>query len=299
MKYYFILNPVAGPGKSKDLINDQIKQIDYNFDYEIYLTKGNKDATRFVREVVENNKEEICFIACGGDGTINEVFESCVNKDNVYVSCIPTGSGNDFVKCFKEYEFSVKNILNGTVKKIDAIKVNDRICVNVTNFGIDTAVCIYMNDQRAKRGYGKKSDYLVGVAKSIFTSMKTKAKIYADDKLLNNDDIVTSVTFSNGQYVGGSFNCAPKSKLDDGLIDICVIKANLIQFAKFVGPYSKGKHLDSESMKDLIIYTQAKKIKVTPLEDDFYYTLDGENIKADQIECEIMSKALNFIVPGK
>lgn len=299
MKYYLIANPVAGPGVAEKRIKEELSLSTNSIDYEIYLTKAKKDATDFVsKKIQENNNEEICFIAIGGDGTINEVFESCVKKENVYVSCLPSGSGNDFVKCFKGKTFSLKNIVEGTSKKIDVFKVNDRICVNVCNFGIETGVAKYVNDQRDIRGYGKKSDYIVGAVKALFKSTKSNVEVYADNQLLNHDGIISSCALCNGQYVGGSFHCGPKAELDDGYIDVCLVKGiGVLQFIQFIGPYQKGKHLDNPKMKDLITYKRVKHLEIIAKDSDFAYSLDGEIIDTKHFKCEMIEKGLNFIVP--
>ena len=300
MKYYLIANPVAGPGVAEKRIQEELALLDKTIDYKIYLTKAKKDATNFVAKTIQENKDDqLCFIAIGGDGTINEVFESCVNKENVFVSCIPSGSGNDFVKCFKDKTFSLKNIINGTTKKIDIFKVADRVCINVCNFGIETGIAKYVNDQRDIRGFGNKSDYIVGAVKALFKSTKSNVEVYADGKLLNNDGVISSCALCNGQYVGGSFNCGPKAKIDDGLIDVCLVKGiGVLQFIKFIGPYQKGKHLDNPKMKDLITFVRAKHIEVKAKDNDFAYSLDGEIIDTKHFECEMIEKGLNFIVPG-
>ncbi|MFR3062231.1 MAG: diacylglycerol kinase family protein [Holdemanella porci] len=39
---------------------------------------------------------------CGGDGTLHEVINGCAEKENVTISVIPIGTGNDFVKYFED-----------------------------------------------------------------------------------------------------------------------------------------------------------------------------------------------------
>ena len=298
MKYYFVINPAAGPGTSEKKIREQLDGLNELIDCEMYITKPDKDTTNFVRKTIEENPDkELCFIACGGDGTINEVFEACAHKDNVYVSCFPNGSGNDFVKNYGADNFTVEGIIHGTKTKIDIIRVEDRNCVNVTNFGIDTSVAKTVNEGRAKRGHGSSLDYPKGVVKAIFTSMKTRCKIIADGELLNPEGEVLSVTLANGQYVGGSYHCSPRAKLDDGLMDICIIKPiNIIKFAQFIGVYSKGEHLDNEKISKYLIYRQAKEVEVIA-EDGFEYTIDGEIVGSSHFFCKVEPLALNFIAP--
>ena len=60
----------------------------------LYTTKAVGDATAYVRAwCAQHLGEAVRFIACGGDGTINEVFNGAVGQENVSVSCYPCGSG--------------------------------------------------------------------------------------------------------------------------------------------------------------------------------------------------------------
>ena len=298
MKYYFIVNPLAGDGKAVESIKEQIEG---RKDCELYETKAPLDATEFVRKTIEENKgSKMRFVACGGDGTINEVFSGAIGAgDNVSVSVYPCGSGNDFVKVFGGTEKfdSIDKIIAAKEQKLDALKVGDRYSFNVTNFGFDTTVAITINKEREKTGHGNKNAYTKGVVTALLKSMNNKCSVWADDELLNPSGKALLCTVANGQYVGGSFKCAPRASTSDGLIEVCLIKPiSRIRFVKILTPYTNGEHLDREDMADIITYRQAKKVHVTA-PDGFAYSLDGEIIYSSDFEIEIIPGALNLAVP--
>ena len=298
MKYYFIVNPLAGDGKAVESIKEQIEG---RKDCELYETKAPLDATEFVRKTIEENKgSKMRFVACGGDGTINEVFSGAIGAgDNVSVSVYPCGSGNDFVKVFGGTEKfdSIDKIIAAKEQKLDALKVGDRYSFNVTNFGFDTTVAITINKEREKTGHGNKNAYTKGVVTALLKSMNNKCSVWADDELLNPSGKALLCTVANGQYVGGSFKCAPRASTNDGLIEVCLIKPiSRIRFVKILTPYTNGEHLDREDMADIITYRQAKKVHVTA-PDGFAYSLDGEIIYSSDFEIEIIPGALNLAVP--
>ena len=297
MKYTFVVNPKAGDKDNEKIVREEISKLSFKDDCVIYLTKGNKDATRYVKEYLDNHKgEELVFVACGGDGTISEVFNGVVGYDNVSVTCYPCGSGNDLVKTFGgEDKFKdLEKLLLSPSTKIDLLKVKDRYSVNVINFGFDTTVAIQVNEDRDKTGKGSKSSYTKGIIKAIIKSMKNKFKVYADGELLNPEGVGLLCTIGNGQYVGGSFKCAPRARVDDGLMEVCFVKTlSRFMLGSMIGTYTKGEHLDNEKMKKYIVYRQARKVKVEAPEG-FAYSLDGEIIYDNDFEIEIVDKALNF-----
>lgn len=300
MKYYFIVNPRAGEGKSEQVIRDGITKLAQKDECEVYLTKAIGDATVFVKKCCEENPgEKMRFIACGGDGTINEVFNGAVGYDNVSVSCYPCGSGNDFVKVFGGAEkfCNIEKLVSAPEQKLDLLKVGDRYSNNVTNFGFDTTVAITINKEREKTGQGNKNAYTKGVVTALIKSMKNTCTVIADGETLNPSGKCLLCTLANGQYVGGSFKCAPKAKTDDGLIEVCLIKPiSRLRFVKLLGPYTAGEHLDNDKFSDIIVYRQAKKIEVKA-QPGFAYSLDGEIIYSDHFTVEIAPAALNFAVP--
>lgn len=300
MKYIFILNPKAGAGGTEEKLRNEIAALPCSDQCEIYFTKAPLDATEYVkRTLAENPCEKFRFIACGGDGTINEVFSGAVGAENASVSCYACGSGNDFVKVFGGQEkFSdASKLISAPERKLDALKVGNRYSFNVTNFGFDTTVAITINNERAKSGHGNKNAYTKGVVTALLTSMKNNCTVTADGEVLNPDGKALLCTVANGQYVGGSFKCAPRAKTDDGLMEVCLIKPiSRIRFVKILTPYTNGEHLEREDMKDIITYRQAKTVSVSA-PDGFAYSLDGEIIYENSFTIEMVPGALNFACP--
>ena len=300
MKYVFIVNPHAGDTDRVQLIRDAIADLPEKDDCEIYPTKAPRDATAYVGKWCDEHPgEEVRFIACGGDGTVNEVFSGAVGRENVSVTCYPCGSGNDFVKAFGGADkfLSVPALLRAPARPLDLLKAGDRYSDNVVNFGFDTTVAITINEERAKTGHGNKNAYTKGVVKALLTAMKNTFTVKADGETLNPGGKALLCTVANGQYVGGSFKCAPKAETDDGLIEVCLIKPiSRLRFIKILKPYTNGEHIDSPDMKDIVIYRRAKKVEVDA-PAGFAYSLDGEIIYESHFTVEIVPGALSFAVP--
>ena len=297
IKTIFIVNPASGKGMGLATISAAIKELP---DCDIYTTVGAGDATRFVREYCLQHPDETTrFCACGGDGTLFEVVNGAAGFDNAEVTCFPCGSGNDFVKYYGGPDIfrDAEKLVSAGSAPIDLMQVGERYSINVVNFGFDTNVCKVMNQARNKPIIGGRNAYTWGIIVSLITAMKNKAKVYADGELLNEKGTLLLCTVACGKYVGGKYCCAPRSKNDDGMLELCLIKpVSRLTFLSLIGKYEKGLHLDDPKFKDLIIYRRCKKVEVVA-EDGFSYTMDGEVIDGSRFTCEVSPAALKFASP--
>lgn len=302
MRYVFIINPSAGGSNSEKQIRQQIERLPEKDDCLIHVTTGSEDARNFVKETCQKGQDEkFLFIACGGDGTLNAVANGVAGNDNAMLSVYPCGSGNDFVKAVggQEAYLDISRIIHGTPKKTDLLKVNDLYADNAIHFGFDTAVAMTVNEGRAKRGNAGKFLYVKGIIKALTTSMRNRFKVYADGELLDENGEALLCTLCNGQYVGGSFRSAPRSKYDDGLIEVCLVKpVSIFRFIRLISVYVKGEHLDDESLKDIVVYRQSRQVKVEAPEG-FAFSLDGEIIYENNFTVDVKNKAIDFVFPAK
>lgn len=297
MQNIFIFNPAAGGGTALETVE---KALTGRNNCEIYLTKGPRDATEYIRARCKVNPgEETRYIACGGDGTINEVASGLAGYPHVSMTAYACGSGNDFVKVFggKDNFLNIDALLTAQERTVDLLKVNDRWCVNVFNFGFDTCVAKTMAQVKSKPLIGGKRAYITGVVTALVTAMRNQCNVKVDGEYIHQGDMLLC-TVANGQYVGGAFQCAPRGLVDDGQIEVCLVKPiSRIQFVQLLGPYTNGQHLDSPKFKPLIVYRRGTVVEVEAPEG-FAASLDGEIVEGTYFKIEMCPRALRFAVPS-
>ncbi len=139
-KILFIINPISGIGKQKIIE----KLISENLDKSKFSVKIEYTKYRFhAFEISEKYKNLLDIIVIvGGDGSVNEVSQSLIFSKTI-MGIIPAGSGNGFARHLKIPLNLKKAILlfnNFSLKKVDSVKINDKIFVNVAGIGFDARI---------------------------------------------------------------------------------------------------------------------------------------------------------------
>ncbi len=296
MKHVFVVNPAAGNGSVPAFVREAIGG---RPDCEIYETKGKRDATGFVRSrCAQSPEEQLCFVACGGDGTVNEVASGVALNPHACMTVLPLGSGNDFVKAFGGAArfMNVDALLSAEPRPIDILKVGERWAVNAFHFGLDAAVAKTMIDVKPKPIIGGRNAYPTGVAKALIFNMRTWCRMAVDGESFHEGNMLLC-TVANGQYVGGSYRCAPRSLSDDGLAEICLVTpVSRFRFLNLMNAYKAGSHLEDPRFNGVVFYRRGRVIDVSG-KPGFMVSLDGEIVEGESFRVEVIHGGLRFAVP--
>lgn len=296
MLYIFVIN---GRADKRSIIDAELEKqlIGTSFKYDIYHTIGVGDGIRYVRIYCDlHPDDEVCFVACGGSGTVNEVASGIVGFRKKSMAIMAYEGTNDFIKYYPGRNFqSVAEIMNGETVKVDIIRVNDNYALNVINLGFDGMVA-YQANRMIESGVEQKTAYRKSVMRSIIGHRVNHVRVEADGIALNRKSILLC-TMANGRWCGGQFLCAPRAVVDDGLIDVCLFKTcSLISFLRILGPYEKGEHLDNRFCQRRMKYCRAKHLKLTS-KYLIYICLDGEITASTEFDIDILPQAITLVLP--
>ena len=295
MYYIFVVNSRADKASILDDVRKQISDVDIN--YTLYRTKGPGDATRFVRLYCEfHPKEEVCFVACGGSGTFNEVASGVIGYSLKYVAFMAYGLTNDLTKYFEGRDFkSLRDIMDGEAMPIDAIRCNGEYAFNVASFGFEAMVGFEAN-MYAEAGDSK--PYERGIVKSVFKSRYNNFKILADGRPISKGRTL-QVSVANARWCGGQFMTAPTAIIDDGYLDLVVFRAmSILSFARVVPKYASGKHITDPFCQKYLTYRRIKHMEISS-PDIMFISLDGEITASTHFSVDVVPKAVTMMLPTK
>ena len=233
--YYFVVNPISGCGKGKKIWNTIKKELDQlSVEYEAFLLRQKGEA-RTIAASLSALTQPFTLVVVGGDGTLNEVIGGLSSFINVTLGCIPTGSGNDFVrglKLEKDPLTALHQILHP--QKLRRLKIGQTIspsgcrsafCVS-SGIGFDAAVCngAYRSGMKDMLNWFHlgKLVYTGTALKQLFTSRLCPMKLTLDD----GQELVYPHAFfaavMNLPYEGGGFRFAPDADPCSDRFTLCI-----------------------------------------------------------------------------
>jgi len=287
-RYLFIINPVAGIGGKKHF-PEMIMRVFGEMDVivETCFTTGRGDASRLVRE---NWERFDVFVAVGGDGTVNEVISAVAGTEKLF-ALIPAGSGNALGR---ELGLSMwparalKEMVASHLRIIDTGKVNGRRFVNVCGVGFDAHIA----GRFAKSKLRGPLPYVAHVLRDFMAYQPHWYRITIDGKTFRRKAFV--VTVANTSQFGNNAYIAPRAKIDDALLDICILKPFPVGVAPdlalrlFNGQLDRSKYCEYHQGKEILIEGETLGYKV-----------HGEPIINNQpLQLSVDGKSLNILVPG-
>ncbi len=292
MKHIFILNPVAGKGRTLKLIPDIEKYFaDTREDYIIEITGYPGHATEIAGKYASGQPCRIYSV--GGDGTLNEVLNGMAESDSI-LAAIPSGSGNDFIKSIVGKD-DLKNILARTIQgkeqQIDIARASDKYFINIASLGFDALVVHRTQHFKKLPFITGKVAYVLGILTAILQRKTSMLDIRLDEDCIRTGTLLIAV--GNGRYYGGGMLALPMAEITDGLLDVCLIEGmSRLKILHLFPKFMKGRH---GVIKGVHFY-KGKKLLVKST-SSIAMNIDGEISLVKEAAFEVIPKALKFVFP--
>jgi len=246
----------------------------------------------------------------GGDGTIHRHLAQLV-KLKLPVLIVPCGSGNDFARAlgFRSLRNSLSawrmfssgggNVLAvdlGVIEPLPSDLPNGHYFCCVGGVGLDAEVARRANQlPRWLRGHG---GYVVSLPPALLRFAPPSLKIsvpsteQAGAFVIRSEKPTVLAAFANTQAYGDGMKIAPHARMDDGLLDICLIREmdKLKLFCLFPTVYF-GRHLQMPEVE----YFQVERLRIET-EKLLPVYADGEYVCQTPIEVSVSPKALQVVV---
>lgn len=296
-----IVNPYSGNRRGPKYAKTIEKIfIDLKKEYDILednvfieYTEYNGHSTEIVLDYeIRFKDEEIVVYVVGGDGTLSEVATAINGKDNISMVVIPKGTGNDFSRAVNSYR-SIRKIIKMSLlnksEKVDCILVNNKVATNMINTGLDAAIAANLDKFRKIPLISGNIKYKLAILYTVFLPKVYNLKIRIDNTVIKGK--WTLIAIGNNKFCGGGVNMVPEATVDDGKLDICIVKnVNLIQKMMYLPKIMKGKHTNLKVVQictgKSITVSSNKKMPVS---------IDGELHFIKGFRAKVSEKTLSVI----
>ena len=306
MRHVIIWNPTAGKeNAAKNLLPSLQAAFDKQAIPVEMLQTGHPGHARELAQDLAKSRAPIRFYACGGDGTLNEVLHGAYPYPNAQVACVPCGSGNDFLRNFGTQEefLQLDDLIAGTAVPIDLIQVNeDQIAASICSAGLDAKVAYGIPKFRRIPLCGGSAAYNLSIVQCLLKPLGSVLSLTIDGKEhLHGNYLLACI--GNGRYYGGGYCGAPTAQLDDGLLELILIrKVSRFKIASLLSCYKRGEHFQGGKIApQLEQYFQHAQFHHLTIQSahPFIYNVDGECAPTTHLELQILPKAAEFVLPSK
>lgn len=309
-----IVNPKSAAGATETAWAGIASDLRAHFGaFQVAFTKRVGDGISLAKRGAENGRKLI--IACGGDGTINEVANGILQTGNaVELGVLPNGTGGDFRRTLgmpNDSREAAKALRGGATKTIDVGRVTfenhsgetvSRFFLNVASFGLSASI-IERVKTSAKLNWlpndllRGKTSFALSTLQEVLGLDFVTVRVKIDGKA---EKSLNSINFCvcNARFFGGGMKIAPDAKINDGFLD--VVNIGDIKTAKILLNAHKlynGTHLEMTEVKA----THARRVEVAPADksQEIRIEIDGELPGRLPATFEILPNALAVRVPKR
>ena len=295
MKFILTVNPHGGTKKGPQLLK-KVKPIFEASGIELFIIE-----TTFAGHAKElANQLDLTeydgFIGIGGDGTLHEIINGMLSRpdeNKIPIGIIPGGSGNSYMHDLNLTDplKAAKAIIQRNTKFLDTAQVEVNHVVKYANNMIGWGLVTDVGKKAEHYRWMGTNRYTILSVMEVFLHKSRSAALIMDDKKI--EDEFTFIIACNSMHVGKGMKMAPKARLDDGLIDLIVIRAGAsrIRLLQVLPKLFDGSHINEPEVE----YYQTSKFSLIP-ETDEILNIDGEIMGSTPIKVKMIPKAFEMFV---
>jgi diacylglycerol kinase (ATP) len=297
MKILVIYNPQAGNGRARALLPEIRRTLDEKaIAAEILVTETCGHAVALVAQADLTEFDAV--VASGGDGTLFEVLNGYLQNPGEHkppLGLIPNGTGNAFMKELglrkSDWRKAIDIIARNQPRKLDVGRLQAQ---NQTHYFLNIVGMGFVAEIAAAAVSWKWLGNAAYTAATLLKLPRLKAQtitLEIDGQTIVRHGVFVEV--ANSRFTGTSFLIAPKAKLDDGLLDVVLLKdISRIGLLRLFNSVYDGSHIRHPQVE----YFQARSIKVT---EEFPGCLvpDGEILGRSPAQFDCLPGAIEFLWP--
>jgi len=277
MRITFIINSLSSKYKSIGHSIEAAKAKYPEVQINAKSTKSAGDAFRIAHQIMTKDQAEV-LIACGGDGTVNEVLNgvSFANTGKeMILGVYPAGSANGLVKTIgsKTIDQLIQAAISKSYETYDiGLMAHDgleRRFINVSSAGMGGLV--FRQVESTRGSFTPRLNYMFAIFRCILAFVRPKVRITMDGE--SQELFISAIIVGNGKYLGYGLGFTPQASMEDEGFGLTILRhSSYFQLITKYWKISGGEEVDHT----WISYHNAKNIKIEVLEGRLPMEADGE-----------------------
>ncbi|MFZ2491972.1 MAG: diacylglycerol kinase family protein [Thermoanaerobaculia bacterium] len=286
MRLKLIYNPVAGRGRSRRRMEQILRCLCDEAEVDVSASRSPEDLVRIAAESSRDGFDRV--VICGGDGSLNYAVRE-FDLERGVLGVIPAGSADDFAHVAgipQNIRRACDAVLHGGIREVDVATANGHRYLGVAGVGFDSEVTRYANERVL---------FLRGTVRYLYALMRVLPKFKPRRISIGGEpaDIMFAVVGNSGQY-GGGIRITPAAKLDDQLLDLCIVhKTSIPMLLRTLPAAYTGAHVKSP-------FVECRRGETFRLESEQVMDVfaDGEWLTKTPVTFGIAEQKLRLVVPG-
>ena len=220
-----VANPAAGHGRAGKLIGKVTTGLRrLGVSHEIRVSESGPDVERIARDAAEGGTRIVA--ALGGDGTASLAANGLLGT-GAALAALPAGTGDDFAKGIGagKLDAAIALLADPKTADLDVIEVTTgaarRSFINIAGAGFDSEVNETANGMTIK--LGATGTYVAALLKTLSRFAPAAFVITVGDERIETDAMLVEI--GSGRWTGGGMRVLPDAVMNDGLLDLCIVRA--------------------------------------------------------------------------
>lgn len=290
MRILLVGNPASGGGRGRrrmEIVERHLRAAGCRVDARLSQYPGHADEL-----LADPPSDTDRVVACGGDGLVSQVASALAGRD-LPMAVVPAGRGNDVARALGvplSLPLAARAAVDGVETRMDLGEGNGRLFCTAAACGLDAEVSRRSRDSAFQLpGPGT---YVVELLRALFAFPAFELRLEHDGGVVEGRAL--AVAAANTPTYGGGFRIAPDAEIDDGCLDVCVVRDMPKWRAVRLFPLIfSGRHLDLPEVT--MLRTQELRLTTEP---DLALEADGEALSETPVHYRVRHAVLPVIIPA-
>jgi diacylglycerol kinase (ATP) len=287
-RFHLLVNPTSGGGRGPEAALPVVRLLrDAGAEVTVDQSTGPVACARLARASAARGD---VVVAVGGDGMLSSIAEALVGAQGI-LGILPCGRGNDFARMLGlsgAPEDVARTLLVGTPREVDVVDAGRKVVLGSVYAGVDSLASELVD--RARR-LPTAVQYPYAAVRAVLSFTPTEFTVDVDGEVLHEE--AYTVVVANSGYYGSGMHIAPGAVLDDGLLDVVIVRAaSKLRLIRSMPRLYAGTHVDLDG----VVVRRGREVRLSSLRPVTAYG-DGERLAPLPLTVSVRPRTLSVLAP--